>query len=261
MLPLVHFVCVNIIYQSVGFLCIRTSSLLNAQCSHQSIVTATRSRFELIPCLSIPELTAMTSAADSCDVINTQKPMMAKMLPSWCYTELLKDTSYYLKLFLFMISDFYIRSIPLITFLSLIPCDEIGEICLNRVITFCFLFGSILVFEFAMNKIMRIKEYASILFVLQIFSVSMFSSFSTLLSSLETLKSDIFFGKSVIFPLFIKEHGIRIVLSIIISIINLSLLSVNGLEEITVVSILSTFYVIFLLLNLLTIVDIVFHLD
>eukprot|EP01084_Bolivina_argentea_P187756 323351_1 len=79
---------------------------------------------------------------------NTRKQTF---IPSWC-GQVMHDTSFFIKLFLFMISDFYIRSIPLIVMMGLIPCDEDKTFCENRNIVFCLLFGFLLIFEFIMNK-------------------------------------------------------------------------------------------------------------
>ena len=55
------------------------------------------------------------------------------------------------------------------------------------------------------------------IFILNIFSVSLFSSFYNLLCSLEILKNDPFYGKSVEVKSFRFEHKIRIGLSKILT--------------------------------------------
>ena len=174
-------------------------------------------------------------------------------IPSWC-GDVMINTNYYMKMYLFMISDFYIRSIPLICLMAIIPwtCNDDQDICVSRNITFCILFGSLLIFEFVMNKRMRIKSYASNLFILQIFSVSLFSSFYNLLASLDILRNDRFFGKSVEFRSFMFEHKCRIVLSVLITTVNIPLLFMNESEELSnVVVVLVSFYVIFLIVNVI----------
>ena len=49
-----------------------------------------------------------------------------------------------------------------------------------------------LIFEFIMNKKMRIKQYKISLFIIKIFAVSVLSSFYSLLSSLSIMKKDPF---------------------------------------------------------------------
>ena len=78
-----------------------------------------------------------------------------------------------------------------------------------------------------MNKVMRKKQYSSYKFIFQIFSISVLSSFYNLLCSLNELKNDKFFGKSVIFDSFVIERMIRIFLSILINIINIILICIN----------------------------------
>ena len=161
------------------------------------------------------------------------------------------DIHLHIYVFLFMVSDFYIRSMPLIYFMSLIQCADNDGICVLRVYTFCGLFGSLLLFEFVMNRKMRIKDasYSSWLFVFHTFSVSLFSAFYNLLCTLSILEGDIFYGKSVIKKYFVIEHTIRIIFSMIVSGISAGLLYLSS-ERLTVMIPLFGTYLIMLCVNI-----------
>eukprot|EP01083_Nonionella_stella_P210399 761734_1 len=163
------------------------------------------------------------------------------------FGKVLESKRLYGTLYIFMISDFYFRTLPIVILISIIPCKNGETICINRFIAFMLLFGGLLIVEFIMNKRMRIKSHQSTCFVVQIFSISILSSFYTLLSSLDILKNDIFFGQSVNFRAFLIEHKIRICLSVIINIVNVSLLSV---EFNSLILVLVLVYVICLIANL-----------
>ena len=162
-------------------------------------------------------------------------------VPSWI-NQFLSDTTFYMKLFIFMMTDFYIRSIPLICLLALIPCNADEQFCPARNVTFCLLFLGLLLFEFIMNYRMRIQSYSSTLFIFQIFGISIFSSFHSLLSALSIFKDDPFYGKSVEFRSLMVEHKCRTILSVLVNITCVGLLGVNGGKD--------RFYVIILLLIL-----------
>ena len=57
------------------------------------------------------------------------------------------------------------------------------------------------------------------------------SSFYSLFCTLDILKDEGFFGKSVSFKSFLFEHKLRIYLSVIIAIIDIVMIFVNGLDE------------------------------
>ena len=159
-----------------------------------------------------------------------------------------------------MISDFYIRSLPLICLMALIPwtrlsilsCNQDRQFCLSQMIIFSLLFGGLLIFEFIMNKRMRLKIYSSYSFILNVFFVSTFSSFYNLLCSLNYLKDDPFYAKSVDFRSFMFEHKIRLVLSVITSIVNMGLLSFNISDKpLLIITIcVSILYILFLMINI-----------
>ena len=149
-----------------------------------------------------------------------------------------------------MVSDFYIRSIPLICLMALIHCDDNDGICVPRVAIFTLLFGSLLIFEFIMNKRMRIITYSSNIFISQIVFVSIFSSFYSLLSSLDVLKDDLFYGKSVEYRSFMVEHKMRIGLSVIFNVVCFALFSINiGRKLIYSVTVLLILHIVMLIMN------------
>eukprot|EP01083_Nonionella_stella_P060332 157591_1 len=166
------------------------------------------------------------------------------------FNSVLTNKLLYINLYAFMVSDFYTRSIPLIILISSIPCTEGEAICLQRNGTFVGLIGSLMIFEFILNRKMRTGSYSSAGFILQIFSISILSSFYNLLSSLDILKNDAFFAKSVSFKSFLFEHKLRIYLSILINIINLSLFAVNTWNRNAIILVSMLFYVTFIIINI-----------
>ena len=100
----------------------------------------------------------------------------------------------------------------------------------------------------------KIKEYSSNKYVLQVFYVSIFSSFYILLSSLDILKNNKFFGGSVVFRSFVVEHRIRCVISTVLSIASIGLFGGSLIEPQTkaIIGVFTGFYVVFLIVNILT---------
>ena len=129
----------------------------------------------------------------------------------------------YLMLFVFMISDFYIRSIPTVMFLAAVTYGLIGESVFLRFIFGLFLFGAIAIFEFVANQKMRIPSHRGTAFIFKIFAASMFSSFYTILCTLSVLKLDPFYAESVIFSKYLVEHCIRCGAAVIFCIFYLAL--------------------------------------
>eukprot|EP00484_Ammonia_sp_Unknown_P014935 CAMPEP_0197079170 /NCGR_PEP_ID=MMETSP1384-20130603/213491_1 /TAXON_ID=29189 /ORGANISM="Ammonia sp." /LENGTH=293 /DNA_ID=CAMNT_0042518043 /DNA_START=90 /DNA_END=971 /DNA_ORIENTATION=- len=148
------------------------------------------------------------------------------------YGVALQNKRLFLNLYVFMMTDFYVRCIPLLIFIASIPCQHDNSVCAYRVISGTALFSALLVFEYVANvRIRVISEYQSCRFVSVIFSVSVFSAFYTVLSTWSELKSDRFFGQSVDFRLFLVEHRIRIYVAIAINLINIALISVFAEKE------------------------------
>ena len=161
------------------------------------------------------------------------------------FEHVVNNKDFHINISLFMISDFYVRSMPILSLMAVIPHNF-------RTTTFCPLFAALAIFEFVLNKWMRIKEYSSNGYVINIFSVSIFSSFYNLLCSLDILKDDPFYGYSVVFESFMIEHRIRILLSMIISVLDIAMLfsrfSVDDAINESIV--LLVFYILFLILNI-----------
>ena len=89
----------------------------------------------------------------------------------------------------------------------------------------------------------QIEPYESNLFV--------FNIFYNLFSTLNILRDDPFYGRSVVFESFMLEHKIRIGLSVIISIANIGLVfhkDNKSLLDITIT--LFVFYIILLFINI-----------
>jgi len=160
------------------------------------------------------------------------------------FSKVMKDKRLFLCLYGFLVSDLFIRSIPLIMLMASIPSD------MWRISTFIIVFVALALFEFVMNTRMRIPKYQRFDFIIQIFAVSILSSFYNLLCTLDLLKNDGFFGKSVAFKAFIFEHKIRIGLSLIVQMINLALCTMNGIAVNSRTLILMPLYFILLAVNL-----------
>ena len=133
----------------------------------------------------------------------------------------------YLALFVFMVSDFYIRSIPMVMILAIIAkkyFDDMGtDDSVWRSVVGVILFSTVAIFEFLANRNIRIPSHRDTQFILKIFAVSIFSSFHTMLSTLTVLKMDPFYAESVIFSKYLVEHGIRCAIALILCICSLSL--------------------------------------
>ena len=135
--------------------------------------------------------------------------------------------SFYLNLFVFMASDFVIRSIPTVLLLALISTNFFNggsstDSVWRKVSGFA-IYGPLVVFESIANYKMRSPSYRGFTFILKIFATSTFSSFHSMLYTLSILEEDPFYAKSVIFSKYIVEHGVRVALGIIFGIICLAL--------------------------------------
>lgn len=118
----------------------------------------------------------------------------------------------YFILFMFMVSDFYIRSIPSVMWLAVISEKWIDEEQSMdkfwRFFSGTLLFGGLAAFEFVANRQIR-QSHRDLWSILKIFAVSIFSSFHSMLSTVSVLKDDTFYAESLIFSKYLVEHGIR----------------------------------------------------
>ena len=159
-----------------------------------------------------------------------EKLKQSKFIPAFIrnqFADVLINRVLYTNLYAFMLTDFYIRSVPLIVIIASIPCPKGESFCYARLGTGAALFSILLIFEFIWNKRMRIPDYQKCGFILTVFAVSILSSFYTILSSLHLLRNDKFFGKCVNFNDFMFEHKVRIYLSVFMNLINILLFFVN----------------------------------
>ena len=120
---------------------------------------------------------------------------------------------FYLILYGFMMTDFYVRAIPLIMLLFVVS-EQWSTF--NAVLFAVALFGSIAVFEFVSNIWFRIRSHRKWTFIAKIFAVSVVSSFYSMLSVLDILSGDPLFAKSVVFCKYAMEHAIRCAVSVLI---------------------------------------------
>ena len=125
----------------------------------------------------------------------------------------------YLALFAFMFSDFYIRSIPTVMALAVLSTKWFDEgddaDFVWKMVIGSLLFGTIAVFEFTANQKIRISSHSGFVFIFKIFAASIFSSFYTMLCTLNVLKTDPFYAESVVFSKYLVEHGIRCAVAMI----------------------------------------------
>eukprot|EP01084_Bolivina_argentea_P314598 544911_1 len=170
------------------------------------------------------------------------------------FGHVLDDKLLFLNIYGFMMSDFYVRSIPFVAFLSAIPCNDDDSICMGRTSLFIFSILFLLILEFICNYKMRVSEsgYRSIKFIFQIFAISILSSFYNLLCTLEILKDESFFGQSVQFKQFLVEHRIRMGLSTILLIGYVVLFSITGSDKVVAMIVLIVVFAVFVVLNILT---------
>ena len=175
--------------------------------------------------------------------LNTQSSAKEIVQKDGQFDKVKEDKRLFFCLYGFLVSDFFVRSIPLIVLMASIPSN------FWRIVAFLILFFTLALFEFVMNTRMRIPKYQRFDFIIQIFAVSVLSSFYNLLCTIDLLKSDGFFGKSVSFKDFMFEHKCRICFSLFIVATNLLLYIVNQAAENVRTSILVLLYFIFLALN------------
>eukprot|EP01083_Nonionella_stella_P268886 909269_1 len=114
----------------------------------------------------------------------------------------------FLRLFFFLISDFYLRTIPFVVTISAINCDDNQSICTPRTAGFVCIFGGISVMEFIFNWKMR-KECQSWGLIFETCWVSTLSSFYVLFSCLKVLSNEKAFGCTVMFKMYELEHKVR----------------------------------------------------
>ena len=148
---------------------------------------------------------------------------------------------------MFILSDFFIRTCPIILLASIynhLSGKTIGFIVF---ILLLLLFAP---FEFFMCKWMRIKSFQSNLWIIKIFSITIISSLYNLLSSLYILDNISYFSTSVIFKKYMYEHIIRIIFSVFIVFI---ILIISIIKSNTFALILLLVYFILLMINILSI--------
>ena len=122
----------------------------------------------------------------------------------------------FIHIYLFIFSDFVIRTFPLISFIAIIN-GNYGKY--YSIITSCLLFGGLTIYEYFVNKWIRNfnqeKQFKT-RFIILIFIISVLSSFYSLLSSLNILDQNKYLTKSVDKNKFMLSHLIRIVFSVVL---------------------------------------------
>eukprot|EP01083_Nonionella_stella_P196484 722940_1 len=159
-----------------------------------------------------------------------QKLKTSRAVPKYMrvkFGDVLINRTLYFALYLFMVSDFYLRTISIVIIISSIPCPAHDDFCGPRIGVGSGVFLGLFIFAFVMNKRMRIESYRSCGFIGTIFSVSLLSSFYNVLASLRILKDDIFFGQSVKFESFLFEHKIRIWISLALNVVSIPFFFLN----------------------------------
>ena len=155
----------------------------------------------------------------------------------------------YLALFVFMVSDFYIRSVPMVMMMAIVSSKWFaGEGIRGTVWRLMFgslLFGVVATFELIANYKMRISSKRGLGYILKIFAASIFSSFYSMLCTLSVLKMDSFYAESVIFSKFMVEHGIRCVVALFFCIFCTALSDINSWYP----YVLSALFVLCLVIN------------
>ena len=106
--------------------------------------------------------------------------------------------SIYLTLFVFLVSDFYIRSVPMVMLLAIASVawfdGEGDRDYFLRFIFGSFIFGAMAIFELFANHKIRMDSHRGLTYILKIFAASIFSSFHTMLCTLNVLRTDAFMG-------------------------------------------------------------------
>ena len=166
---------------------------------------------------------------------------------------LLKETKgFILRLFIFILTDFVVRSVPLIIVLAI--CFKFLSNNGFLWYTFCAMyFGVFLIFEAVANVYIRTATHRNLVFIFKVFGVSLFSSFYSLLSSLHVLEDDALFAQSVIFKKFQLVHRLRSLLScalcVVIVILNVLFSDDFGDRFTSIVWVLLVMYMLSILCN------------
>ena len=120
--------------------------------------------------------------------------------------------------FTFVLSDFVLRSLPLVIFLAVCHLLMSGDAVTWYL--FCnIFFSACLLFEFVANFKIRVGSHRNCFFILKVFAVSVFSSFYSLLCCFELLEHDALFALSVDFAKFKMVHRLREGMSFILSLL------------------------------------------
>ena len=178
--------------------------------------------------------------------LSTESPRNSQQRPD-------ESKTIYQTLFVFLISDFYIRSVPMVMMLAMVSMtwfgEEGGRDYVLRFVLGSFIFGAMAFFELIANHRIRTDSHRGLRHILKIFAASIFSSFYSMLCTLSVLKTDPFYAESVIFSKYLVEHGIRCCVALILCIFSMALSDTNLWYPF----VLSALFMLCLVINLLTI--------
>ena len=177
------------------------------------------------------------------------------------YEFALKNKKFLFSLYIFMFSDLYLRTFPVVAIISFMRRElfinalelKIGIISVITALIFIIYFILMGIFEWYQCKLMRAHNnniyYYSNKHIFKIFFISILSSFYNLLCCVKFLKNDPFFGMSVDYNKHIKEHIIRMIISILLVIIWIGLSIKFGL--IPLYTVMFILYAVFLIWNII----------
>eukprot|EP01084_Bolivina_argentea_P034744 64343_1 len=157
--------------------------------------------------------------SNSCSLMDKVKNKYSK------YDYIRSNKIAFIGVYLFMLSDFFIRTCPIILLAAI--CHHLAGNVIGFSV-FCILLLVFAPFEFFMCKWMRKDGFQSNWFIIKIFPICIISSLYNLLSCLDILDNISYFSTSVIFKKYMYEHVMRIIFSVFISLIVLILAAVKS---------------------------------
>ena len=201
-------------------------------------------------------INAITTSATNTNAITKQHWILDY------YSHAYKYKSSFIFIYIYMVSDFYIRTFPIMSIIAWFT-NLNANVATEQILIGVTFFIIIGIYSYYMCYIMRINssiQYKSHNFLIKIFFVCIFSSFYNILCCFDFLENDPYFGMSVQFYKHLKEHCIRIFISIIMYIF-LNYLVYYYNTQINSYTPFFVLYILFLILNIISLFIIKKYID
>jgi len=161
----------------------------------------------------------------------------------------------FLFIYLYMISDFYIRTYPIIGIIAFFNNNNIKKSLLVWLVYVAIIGIYSYCMCYYMRKYTKNLMLKSHKFLIKIFFVTIFSSFYNLLCCIHFLEKDNYFGLSVQFNRHLLEHIIKIILSILAYVSLFALIGHYNADQSDIIDLLPflVLYIVFLIINIVSI--------